>query len=124
MAIHNDIGYYGENLACQLLEKKGYKILVRNWRFKKMEIDIVAQNDEFVVIVEVKTRTSTFADKEPYEYVDKAKLRHIGIAGKAFYHWYHFTNHLLRFDIISIVLDKYDTQRVRSIEHLEDIRMA
>ena len=41
MAIHNELGEKGEELAVEFLQKKGYKILERNWRFKKAEVDII-----------------------------------------------------------------------------------
>lgn len=51
-------GNYGEDLACQYLKKKGYRILQRNYRIRGGEIDIVARDGEWLVFVEVKTRWS------------------------------------------------------------------
>lgn len=51
-------GDYGESLACQYLQKQGYKILERNYRIRGGEIDIVAREKETLVFVEVKTRWS------------------------------------------------------------------
>lgn len=51
-------GNLGESLACKYLEKQGYKILVRNFLIRGGEIDIIAQEEEFLVFVEVKTRYS------------------------------------------------------------------
>ena len=51
-------GNYGEELACQYLNKQGYKIRDRNYFIRGGEIDIVAQDKDYLVIVEVKTRSS------------------------------------------------------------------
>jgi putative endonuclease len=50
------LGRWGESLAADLLEAKGYQILARNWRSRSGEIDLVAQTGETIVFVEVKTR--------------------------------------------------------------------
>ncbi|RMD59011.1 YraN family protein [Candidatus Parcubacteria bacterium] len=52
------LGKWGEELACFYLKKQGYKILKRNLKLSYQEIDIVAQQDEETVLVEVKTRTA------------------------------------------------------------------
>jgi putative endonuclease len=51
-------GNKGEDLACQYLKKQGYQILERNFRIRGGEIDIIAQDGEYLVFVEVKTRYS------------------------------------------------------------------
>lgn len=58
MARHNITGKEGERLACDWLRNKGYSILHRNWRHGRGEIDIVAREAGFLVVVEVKTRSS------------------------------------------------------------------
>jgi putative endonuclease len=58
MAEHNDLGKLGEELAIDFLEKNGYEILETNWVFDKAEIDIIAQKNGILAIVEVKTRSS------------------------------------------------------------------
>ena len=56
MATHNELGKKGELFAVQYLQKKGYRILERNWRYLKAEIDIIALFENTVVIVEVKNK--------------------------------------------------------------------
>ena len=58
MAEHNELGKLGEELAVDFLQKNGYEILETNWVFQKAEIDIIAQKDNILVAVEVKTRSS------------------------------------------------------------------
>ena len=54
-----EIGNWGEDAACNYLIKKGYDILVRNWKTKLFEIDIVAEKDDIIYVVEVKTRKNS-----------------------------------------------------------------
>lgn len=58
MASHNDFGRKGEELAVELLSKKGYTILRRNYRYLKGEIDIIATKGDILAVVEVKFRRS------------------------------------------------------------------
>ena len=57
MSNNLEIGTMGENLACQYLEKNNYKILERNYRYKRSEIDIIAKKGDLIVFIEVKTRS-------------------------------------------------------------------
>ena len=103
MAIHNTIGKKGEEIACGYLEDSGYKILARNWRFKKTEIDIIALSGDMLVVVEVKTRTYTFVENLS-EIVTRKKQKTIIIAADRFVDSRQIKNEV-RFDIIFIVLD-------------------
>jgi len=58
MADHNELGKLGEELAVEFLRKDGYTILETNCTFQKAEIDIIAQKENILAIVEVKTRSS------------------------------------------------------------------
>ena len=55
---NKDTGNFGENLACNYLKEKGFTILVQNWRYKHLEIDIIACKENKLHIIEVKTRSS------------------------------------------------------------------
>ncbi len=70
------LGEWGENLTAEKLSEKGFTIIERNWHSRYGEIDIIAQNEEFILFVEVKTRKSAdFA--QPYESVDYRKQEKI-----------------------------------------------
>lgn len=56
--LNKQTGDYGERIACQYLQKLGFRILERNYRIKGGEIDIVAKDKNTLVFVEVKTRYS------------------------------------------------------------------
>ncbi|HRD54313.1 MAG TPA: YraN family protein [Flavobacteriales bacterium] len=72
MAEHNRTGAEGEQLACRFLEAAGFEVLERNWQHGKLEIDIVARHERYIVFVEVKTRSSN-QHGEPEEAVKKGK---------------------------------------------------
>ena len=106
MAKHNQIGHYGEALACIYIEKLGFEILHLNWRHKNWEIDIIARKQEKLHFIEVKTRRTNIYGY-PEDLVDKNKLRYFISAGTAYirrnkgFRW-------IRFDILSITLDAFD----------------
>ena len=58
MAHHNKLGKEGELIAFMFLQKEGFHILKTNWCYQKSEVDIIAQKDDFLVFIEVKTRGS------------------------------------------------------------------
>lgn len=107
MAEHNEIGQRGEQIAQTFLKNKGYKILHVNWRNRKLEIDIIAMDGETLVFVEVKTR-QTHIFGEPEDAVDYKKQRSLIHAANAFVLKYRFENDA-RFDIISIIIERYST---------------
>ena len=114
MAEHNDLGALGEALAIQFLIDKNYTILTRNWRFKKAEIDIIAQKEHQIIIVEVKTRNSDFFG-DPQSFVNPAKIKLLIKAANE----YLVSNaiHLeTRFDIIAVLKNK----TTQSIKHFEN----
>jgi putative endonuclease len=102
MAEHLRTGALGEQLACQHLERKGLVILHRNWRHGHDELDIVARDGRFVVVVEVKTR-STDRFGHPEEAVGPAKARKLLRAADAFIAATG-TDLELRFDVVSVTL--------------------
>ncbi len=114
MAKHNDTGLLGEQAAVDLLTAKGYAIVDRNWRCGRMEIDIVAQRDGRLVIVEVKTRSDDTMD-DPVEAVTRRKQLAMVRAGVAYASAYGLP-HELQFDIIGVS----GTPDNLKIEHIED----
>ena len=72
MALHNNLGRLGENIAKDFLKQKGFIIIALNWRHLHYEIDIIARHQNILVFVEVKTR-STFKYGFPDESIDLKK---------------------------------------------------
>jgi putative endonuclease len=95
-------GRKGEDLATEFLKMKGYEIVARNYRHKRAEIDIIVKKDDWLLFVEVKTRSSA-AFGEPEEFVDYAKARMIFSAAEEFIFSFDWHGHV-RFDVISVKL--------------------
>jgi len=114
MASHNDLGKLGEDLACDFLKQKGYVIKERNWYSEKKEIDIIAECNQFLVIVEVKTRDTNFFG-DPIDMISRSKIRNI-IDAASHYIFIHNIQKEVRFDVISIISNKKGNQ----IKHIED----
>jgi putative endonuclease len=97
---HLRTGATGEELAARWLENNGLEVLHRNWRHGRNEIDIVARDGRFLVVVEVKTRSS---DRwgHPELAVDNAKQRKLMSAADALVHSIE-EDLELRFDVLSI----------------------
>ncbi|MFY1048135.1 YraN family protein [Chryseobacterium sp. GP-SGM7] len=119
MADHNDLGKEAENLAAEYLLKNGYKILVRNFRFKKNEVDIIAEKDNLIIIIEVKARSTDFFIL-PQEAVTKGKIKSIVLAANHFLEEFN-KNQEVRFDIVSVLPDQ---NKNLQIEHIEDAFQA
>jgi putative endonuclease len=114
MAEHNELGKFGEELAVEFLQQNGYDILETNWIFQKAEIDVIAQKDSTLAVIEVKTRSS-IAFGLPQDFVKPKKIQLLVKAVNEFI----VSNDLdvdVRFDIIAI----YKEDNTYKIEHFED----
>lgn len=99
---HIEFGSFGENLAREYLEQKGYKILEQNWRFGRLEVDLIAISDSFLIIIEVKSRSSSDFGS-PDEAVGHRKIDFLAEAAAA-YQEVKDLDLETRFDIISVVM--------------------
>ena len=114
MSEANELGRQGEEIATKYLQKQGYLILETNWRAGRNEIDLIARDKDFLVIIEVKSRSNdNFA--EPEEAVTKDKQQAL-IRAANVYIFRKNINLETRFDIISIIHNKNETR----INHLKD----
>ena len=102
MAEHNDLGKTGEDLAEKHLVQLGYKILQRNWHHGHDEIDIIALDGDWLVVVEVKTRTTDLFG-EPEMEVKPAKQKAIVRTTEAYIQLTDYKGDT-RFDVIGILL--------------------
>lgn len=114
MAKHNELGELGEDLAVEELEKNGYEIVERNWRYKKAEIDIIARKNEVLAIVEVKTRSSDYFG-DPQDFVNTKKIKMLVEAVNEYVNSKDLDVEV-RFDIIAIIIN----ENKLTLEHLED----
>lgn len=118
MAQHNELGKIGEDLAEKHLRRIGYEILQRNWRNGHDEIDIVARDGNWLVIVEVKTRTTDHFG-EPEMEVKPAKQKAIVRTAEAYILMDDFKGET-RFDVIGILLGNGKVE----LNHVKDAFLA
>lgn len=118
MADHNDFGKLAEELAEQFLIEKKYKILAKNFRYQKAEIDLIAEFENQIIIVEVKAR-ATDAFMLPQEAINKKKIRLIVSAANDFLEQNNI-NLETRFDVISVLPNKSGKLEINHIENAFD----
>jgi putative endonuclease len=106
-------GNKGEDLAAEFFEQRGWDIVARNFRWGKAEIDLIVQRGEWLIFVEVKTRSSTEFG-HPEDFVDGLKINRIYDAAEEWIFSKDWKGHV-RFDIVSVTLGEEPL-----IEHLED----
>ncbi len=110
------IGKEGEIAARSFLEKRGYRILHANWHFHHFELDMVAEKDGELVVVEVKTRSVNYL-VAPEDAVDAGKIRRIVQAADAYARLFN-VELPVRFDIVALIKDAEGNYQVE--EHIED----
>jgi putative endonuclease len=93
-------GSKGENMAAIFLQEKGFEIVARNYRHKHAEIDLIAKRENWLIFVEVKTRSSD-AFGQPEDFVDDFKARKIMEAAEEYIFSKNWLGHI-RFDIVSV----------------------
>jgi putative endonuclease len=114
MTESHNLGQKGEDIATCHLENDGYKILTRNWKWGKHEIDIIAEKKDIIVFIEVKTRTDNY-QMHPVNAINAEKQRSIIYAADGYLQKFKI-NKDSRFDII-IIIKKPDSFQ---IDHIED----
>ncbi len=114
MADSHSLGKRGEKIAVNHLKSKGYKIIELNWTTGKKEIDIIAEEENYLVFIEVKTRSVDF-QLHPRDAVSVPKQRNLIFAAQTYIER-NMPEKEARFDIISIIVDG----RRFEIDHIED----
>jgi putative endonuclease len=112
---NRETGFFGEKLAEDHLVALGYKILDRNWRYSRSEIDLIAMHEKILVFIEVKTRAYDYFGP-PESFVSDQKELLMYEAASVYMdkinHDWEF-----RFDIVAIILNKSGNHK---IEHFPD----
>lgn len=110
------LGKTGEEIALHYLKKKSFKIIARNFRFLRGEIDIIAFDRKTLVFVEVKTRrTKDFG--RPEESVTVSKQEQLKKIAQGFLIKNHLQDVECRFDIVSLSFDKDGRSSIRHIRN-------
>ena len=108
-------GRRGEDAAVDYLAKKGYRIVERNFRFGRGEIDIVAEDGDTLVFVEVKARrTDTYG--APEDAVSMHKRRQLRRVAEGYLFKHGIEDKACRFDVVSVRRRGEETE----IGHLVD----
>ena len=108
-----ELGRRGEDLAASLLRGAGYRVLSRNWRAGRYEIDLVGSRGGEVVFVEVKTRRP--GPQPASESVTPAQRRNIGRAAAAWMRANPGVGRSFRFDLVAVTWPENGGPRVRYI---------
>ena len=102
------VGMAGEQIAVQFLQDHGYTVLERNFRSSRQEIDIIAKDGEFLVFIEVKTRSCTTPDAltygRPAHAVGQKKQHNVTLAARDYLRRHPSTGLQPRLDVIEVYL--------------------
>lgn len=115
MSISSEEGKAGENLAAAYLAENGYRIVTRNFRYRRGEIDIIAETESLLVFVEVKER-KTGALVSPLESVTADKQARI-LRTASLYLLRHPTSRQPRFDVIGLTRRENGTYEISHIKN-------
>lgn len=109
------IGERGEAIAVRYLQQIGYRILARNFRYQKGEIDIIATDDKFLIIVEVKSRSFP-SYGSPEASIGQTKTDLMALAA-GYYQELYDVRLEIRFDVISII---FRNDKKAQLTHLQE----
>jgi putative endonuclease len=110
-----EVGDFGERVACQWLRAQGEKILYRNYRAPQGgEVDIVARRGKLLLFIEVKTRRAGGVGR-PLEAVDRAKQQLIERGANSWLRLLHTRRIPWRFDVIEVILEEGSPPRVNRV---------
>ncbi len=101
----SDTGRLGEELARDFLKKRGFHILENNYRCPEGEIDIIAHHKDYLVFIEVRTKTSQEFGI-PEESITKAKKKRMVATAQHYRQTHDRQLPLWRIDFVAVELDK------------------
>ena len=122
------VGWTGEDVAANFLEQNGFTVLERNYRSGHQEIDIIARDEEFLIFVEVKTRSCLLPEHltygRPSQAVGSTKQRHIITAAKNYLRTHPENTLQPRIDVIEVYLKKAKEGAPPHLLNIHHIRNA
>ncbi|MCK5645280.1 MAG: YraN family protein [Anaerolineales bacterium] len=118
MMSNKTLGDFGEEVAADSLRAKGYRILARNWRTSAGEIDIIAEQNDVIVFVEVKTRTSDLYGT-PQDAITQNKRRRIIRSSLVYLTEMDLLDRDWRVDMVAILCGR--NWVVTNVEHYENV---
>ena len=109
------VGKIGEDLAAKFLEEKGYNIIERNYRFGHGELDIIAEKNNMLIFIEVKTKKhGDFGD--PINWIKRGKQLQMGRIARGYLYERNITDRDCRFDVVLVTWQ----DGLWKIDHLEN----
>lgn len=114
------LGRQGEEIACSYLLRRGYRLLARNYRARRAEVDIVAEEGGDLVFVEVKTRRG-LGYGHPLEAVTQAKCRQLSMAALHYLAHTGKENHPARFDVVAITIQENGNHEIELVRNAFDL---
>ena len=112
-------GRAGEDYAAQKLTEQGYVIVARNYHSRYGEIDLIAEDGEFLVFVEVKLRASV-SHGLPEETVTPRKQEKLRLTAETYLQT-HETNKQPRFDVVEVYAPQGENTRKPVVRHWEGV---
>lgn len=121
------LGRLGEDIAADHLEKNGYKIVARNLHLSKNELDIIAEDDEYIVFVEVKTRSCLYPESGDFGIPSRAvdsKKRGNTVKAARDYLYSYYGGKQPRIDVIEVYMlesrSEFKTPTVLKVNHIRN----
>jgi len=103
-----EIGNYGERVAAAFLRQNGYRVLTRNYRTTRGELDLICRHGDILVFVEVRTRASTDFGR-PIETIGAAKQDALRYAARRYLELLNREDIHYRFDAVEVMLNTGQT---------------
>lgn len=99
-----EIGSYGERVAAAFLSRRGYRVLYRNFKTERGEIDLICRCGNLLVFVEVRSRANDLYGR-PVETIDPAKQERLRRAARRYLELLDRRDILHRFDAVEVMLN-------------------
>ena len=109
------LGNKAELIACELLRKKGLRIIERNFRCRTGEIDIIAKDNNYIVIIEVRS-TANYSFHDPLDSFTQLKIRRLRNLALIWLNCRNKQDAFIRFDIITVVFNAMNDIKIKYIK--------
>jgi putative endonuclease len=114
----NIIGHFGEDVACNYLQTKNYRILKRNYRLGRLELDIIAEKDGQFFLFEIKTRRY-HQTKIEEALISRAQIANLKKAARRYATKFQLNFTLIHFDLILIIItQKQDSVKLKHYRNI------
>ncbi len=110
------LGSKAESLACKLLENKGFRIIERNFRCRVGEIDIIAKDNSYIAIIEVRSSTN-YSFHDPLCSFTALKIRRLRVLAQIWLNRHNEQDAFVRLDIITVVFNTGNNIIIRHIKN-------